>query len=117
MSQFDFTRYDCLLISILTHGDNDHLCAYDGKYEISSIYDYFSASKCPTLAGKPKLFIIQACRGDNADFGMTLSHTAKSAKSPKRKRQMRPDSIATGRATYRIPNHADFLVAFSTNAG
>lgn len=65
-------------------------------------------------------FIIQACRGDNADFGMTLSHTAKSAKSaksPKRKLQMRPDSIATGRATYRIPNHADFLVAFSTNAG
>lgn len=114
MSKFDFSGYDCLLISILTHGDKDHLCAHDGKYEISSIYDYFSASKCPTLAGKPKLFIIQACRGDNADFGMTMSHTAK---SPKRKRKMQVDSIATGRATYRIPNHADFLVAFSTNEG
>ena len=31
--------------------------------EYKEIFDLFEATKCPLLAGKPKMFFLQACRG------------------------------------------------------
>ena len=31
----------------------------DGKYEIEDLWSPFTADKCPSLAGKPKWFIVQ----------------------------------------------------------
>lgn len=112
----DFSNDDCLSISILSHGEKDFICAKDTEYKLDSICEYFSASNCPTLAGKPKLFIIQACQGDGKDFGMTLEN--RSAAVNNYQNQMETDSSPyTGLSSYRIPVYADFIMAFSTIPG
>lgn len=47
------------------------------------------------------MFIIQACQGDNVDGGITLSRTETDGQC----------------SSYRIPMHADFLIAYSTIPG
>ncbi|XP_075147267.1 death related ICE-like caspase isoform X2 [Haematobia irritans] len=68
----DHTNSDCILITILSHGELGYIYAKDTQYKLDSIWSYFTAQHCPTLAGKPKLFFIQACQGDRLDGGVTL---------------------------------------------
>lgn len=51
----DHTDYDCLCITILSHGENGFLYSKDTHYKLESITQYFTADRCPTLAGKPKV--------------------------------------------------------------
>ncbi len=50
---------DCVLVAVLSHGELGILYARDQPYKPDRLWGYFSAEKCPTLAGKPKLFFIQ----------------------------------------------------------
>jgi len=52
----DHTDNDCILIAILSHGEFGYIYAKDVQYKLDSIWHYFTAVNCPTLAGKPKLF-------------------------------------------------------------
>lgn len=53
-------------IAISTHGlDNDTIDCHDGKS--MGLSDILSEFQIPILAGKPKVFLIQACRGDSED--------------------------------------------------
>ncbi|XP_006889206.1 PREDICTED: caspase-10 [Elephantulus edwardii] len=53
---------DCFVFCILTHGLSEAVCSSDGFLTpIQEIISYFTAQQCPDLAGKPKLFFIQAC--------------------------------------------------------
>lgn len=49
----DHSKFDCFVLAVLTHGNQDSLCSYDGipynPHDI--IFDRFTADKCPTLAG------------------------------------------------------------------
>jgi hypothetical protein len=55
----DHSDCDCFVMAVLSHGDKGILYSYDRYYEIATMLDVFTAEKCPTLAGKPKLFFIQ----------------------------------------------------------
>ena len=49
----------------MSHGEQGAVCGTDGHtLGVNEIQSYFYASKCPSLAGKPKMFIIQACQGN-----------------------------------------------------
>lgn len=100
-SAYDHTDNDCFACCVLTHGDHGHLYGYDSKFAIDSVFTYFLGNNCPTLVGKPKMFFIQACQGDRLDPGVPV---------------MAGD--ATDAVSYfKIPTHADFLVAYSTLPG
>ena len=54
----------CFVCCIMTHGAMGKIYGSDSKHiDIQDITNLFKEAKCPGLAGKPKLFFIQACRG------------------------------------------------------
>jgi len=44
---------------VLTHGEHGKLYGFDKKYNTEKLWENFSGKKCPSLAGKPKIFLIQ----------------------------------------------------------
>lgn len=101
LSKIDHTDNDCICIIVLTHGlKGDLLCAKDVAYKSDKIWKPFTADRCTTLAGKPKLFFFQACRGEGLDDGVVLSPRSTTS----------TDSVTS----YKIPTHADFLIAHSS---
>jgi len=98
----DHSEHDCLVVVVLSHGELGLLYAYDVAYKADSLWHYFTADRCQSLAGKPKLFFIQACQGDKLDPGINL------------KERTETDGLAQ---TFRIPTQADFLIAYSTVPG
>ena len=53
----------CFVCCIMTHGRMGKLYGSDvAPVDINAIVDLFKESNCPALAGKPKMFFIQACR-------------------------------------------------------
>nr|XP_034337254.1 cell death protein 3 isoform X2 [Crassostrea gigas] len=56
---------DCFIFIILTHGDEKGVCGIDGEsVPVSTLTEMFEPNNCPELNEKPKVFLIQACRGD-----------------------------------------------------
>uniref|UniRef100_A0A6M2DRV0 Putative caspase domain protein n=1 Tax=Xenopsylla cheopis TaxID=163159 RepID=A0A6M2DRV0_XENCH len=101
------TDEDCLIIVVMSHGNSGILYARDHQYPVDLLWNKITGDKCPTLAGKPKLIFIQACRGDEVDAGVQLaSRTGDQV-----------DTVAKNSAAYTIPANADILVMYSTFAG
>jgi len=101
----DHSDSDCLVVCILTHGETgDQLWAYDEIYSLDHVIGLFAGDKCKSLAGKPKIFIIQACRGMKFDDGVVV--------------QVSKDVTDSGRfKTIKIPVYSDFMIAYSTMSG
>lgn len=124
----DHSDNDCILVAIMSHGELGTIWAKDRKYTLDSIWGPFV--DCPSLAGKPKLFFIQACQGNKVDHGITLksvSQTDGSGPAIASGSVMSLDEIddatdggPTGGSVtgYAIPNsHSDILIAYSTVPG
>ena len=48
---------DCILISVLSHGELGILYASDHAYKPDRLWSPFDAEKCPTLAGMSKNYL------------------------------------------------------------
>lgn len=60
MSQENHSQNDCIVVVLLTHGINSsYVYARDTPYGVELLWNAFTPDKCPTLAGKPKLFFLQ----------------------------------------------------------
>ncbi|XP_049839585.1 caspase-1-like isoform X3 [Schistocerca gregaria] len=99
-ARYDHNECDCFVMAVLSHGEMGILYAKDTAYKPEFLWTHFTADRCPSLAGKPKLFFIQACQGDKLDGGITLRTETDGAP-----------------LSYRIPTQADFLIAYSTVPG
>lgn len=59
MGQENHTDNDLLMVFVLTHGEkDDQIHAFDIEYQVSKLWKPFTAEKCKSLAGKPKIFFI-----------------------------------------------------------
>ncbi|KAM8900902.1 caspase-8 isoform 3-T3 [Lycaon pictus] len=103
----DHSSKDCFICCILSHGDKGIIYGSDGQeapiYELTS---YFTGSKCPSLAGKPKIFFIQACQGDKYQKGIAVE-----TDSEQKEAYLEMDSSYQKRY---IPEDADFLLGMAT---
>jgi hypothetical protein len=71
VAALDHSKFDCLAVAILSHGINGKLYSTDGDLiPVEDVTKYFDGINCPRLIGKPKVFIIQACRGGKFDYGV-----------------------------------------------
>ncbi|XP_005936811.1 caspase-3a [Haplochromis burtoni] len=95
-SKEDHSNSASFVCILLSHGDEDLFFGTDGSVALKHLTSLFRGDRCKSLAGKPKLFFIQACRGTNLDPGIET------------------DSETDG---VKIPVEADFLYAFSTAPG
>ncbi|KAK5640351.1 hypothetical protein RI129_011162 [Pyrocoelia pectoralis] len=102
LSKSDHSDVDCLLIAVMTHGDRGKIYARDRWYPPNFLWNSFSGDKCPGLVGKPKLFFVQACRGNQTDNGTRI------------RSRIQCDAQASG---YTIPVMADILVMYSCYDG
>ncbi|XP_071107062.1 caspase-3-like [Haliotis cracherodii] len=107
-SREDHSDRDCFVCVILSHGEEDRIYGTDGPVEVTKLLDPFKGHRCGSLAGKPKLFFIQACRGTEPDYGADVL----SVKGDGDNEDVDDDVLI-----YRIPREADFLVAYSTVNG
>lgn len=109
ISKDDHKNEDCIVVAVLTHGKGKgKLYAYDDFYRADTLWSSFTGDVCPSLGGKPKLFIVQACRGEEASEGMSFKSSI----------QIDSHNMNTEAShRYSIPVEADLLVAFSTYEG
>lgn len=104
----DHSKLSCLVVAILTHGIEGQVYGTDGGLsKIEDLTAYFDGTQCPTLIGKPKIFILQACRGGNFDDGVEATDDATA-----QEREEDYEEI-DGRYTL-LPDKADFVLAYAT---
>lgn len=121
----DHSQNDCVLFVILSHGHLGSFSTYDSIYVLDDLFDAFTADKCPTLAGKPKIFIIQTCRtktDDSDDKGIDKGivfgeKTKKSYVTPKSLKDYIDSEGKENLMNYSLPSQSDFLVVYSTSPG
>lgn len=102
---------DCFLCVFLSHGENDHVFAYDAKIQIQDLTGMFKGDKCQSLVGKPKIFIIQACRGEKHDEPVMPMDVVDHAVD-----QVNTVVVDAG-AIYTLPAGADFIMCYSVAEG
>ncbi|NXV33594.1 CASP6 protein, partial [Rissa tridactyla] len=111
-SKDDHSNADCFVCVFLSHGENDHVYAYDAKIKIETITDMFKGDKCQSLVGKPKIFIIQACRGDKHDDPVLVEDSIDS-----RDASIVNETEVDAAGVYTLPAGADFIMCYSVTQG
>ncbi|KAG8134487.1 hypothetical protein E2320_007597 [Naja naja] len=90
---------DCFMCVFLSHGEDNHVYAYDAKIQIQNLTNMFRGDKCCSLIGKPKIFVIQACRGDKHDDPVFAQDTVDSVTERSLVNETEVDAAASAAAT------------------
>ncbi|KAL3996577.1 plexin A [Sarotherodon galilaeus] len=103
----DHSDADCFFLAFLSHGEDNHVYCYDGKISIQEITSMFKGDKCQDLVGKPKIFVIQACRGEKHDDPVTPADAVDSKVAV----------FVDASAIHTLPAGADFIMCYSVAEG
>ena len=111
----NYKKCDCFILAILTHGEKGGMLhgTDDVLINITEIANLYTGQNCPSLAGKPKLFFIQACRGGEFDKPVKV---VEQTDSPNLARKTLGEDKTVGVETL-LPDQSDFLLSFSTVEG
>ena len=108
----DHRDYDAFVMIVMSHGgDGDTIYGVRGRHKIrvTDLMAEFKIDRCPSLAGKPKIFIVQACRGSRDEREAPVSDSNGYMVDA-----MASDSTLAQSVT---PPEADFLLAYATTPG
>jgi len=102
----DHTCFDSFVCCILTHGEDNIVHGADSQ-ELNFQELAATMKLSPTLRGKPKIFFVQACRGDQEKRGFDIQKDDPSTAS----------HSSSSKITATIPQEADFFFGFATPPG
>ncbi|XP_057553089.1 caspase-9 isoform X1 [Hippopotamus amphibius kiboko] len=132
LARRDHGTLDCCVVVILSHGcQASHLQFPGAVYgtdgcpvSVERIVNIFNGTGCPSLGGKPKLFFIQACGGEQKDHGFEVASTSPEDRTPDSDPEPdatpfqeglgavdQPDAVSS------LPTPSDILVSYSTFPG
>ncbi|KAL3871851.1 hypothetical protein ACJMK2_039823 [Sinanodonta woodiana] len=98
-------KYYCFFCAVLSHGNEKGIRCGDGQFkDVDDIMKTFTNDKISNFVGKPKVFLIQACRGDAIQKDHPIADDWPTAISD-----------VTGKIT--VPTEADVLIAYATTPG
>uniref|UniRef100_A0A3Q1FMT9 Caspase-8 n=1 Tax=Acanthochromis polyacanthus TaxID=80966 RepID=A0A3Q1FMT9_9TELE len=113
LGERNFMNDDALVVCVLSHGENE--CVYGTDEQPVLLRDLtlpFKSGRAPTLAGKPKLFFIQACQGSGYQEGAVPCPPTPAAEEVERTSHFEEDAGAVRSET--VPWDADFLIGMAT---
>ena len=99
-------EHKVFVLIILSHGkEGDIVLGTDGgEVKVHELQEHFHTTRCPSLAGVPKVFLIDACRGSNKE----KKHMDSSVKGPPNESH----SSVIG-----ITDSADFITVYASTRG
>nr|XP_025045689.1 caspase-8-like [Pelodiscus sinensis] len=102
-SNMDHSNMDCFICCLLSHGEKGKVHGTDwNSVSITDLVSCFTGSKCFSLAGKPKLFLIQACQGRTGQKNIPVEEDSS--------RELETDAFPMSS----IPDWADILISMAT---
>ncbi|XP_054643955.1 caspase-10 isoform X2 [Dunckerocampus dactyliophorus] len=106
LSSIDHSQMDCLVCCILSHGLEGGVYGIDGStVTLEELTQPFNGSRCRSLAGKPKMFFIQACQGTKEQTPVCLQSDGPAKSSV---------THDAAKVKQSIPSDADFLRALAS---
>ncbi|XP_065674859.1 caspase-3 isoform X2 [Hydra vulgaris] len=95
----DYSKMSCCVVAILTHGKEEEIFCTNESLKIREIANIFCTK---ALANKPKLFLIQACRGTQLMESLD---------------KVDGEELSSKANVLDLPVESDFLYAYSTVLG
>uniref|UniRef100_U5EH80 Putative caspase n=1 Tax=Corethrella appendiculata TaxID=1370023 RepID=U5EH80_9DIPT len=124
MASENHSDADCFMVVFSTHGNETMLKVKDGELPVNHVFAPFYGDNCETLIGKPKLFFINACRGEKTDCGTENTHNNIAEQMQNCSLTNTSDEVDAKAATsikkqmaVSIPISADVLKMYSSPAG
>ncbi|XP_076601082.1 caspase-8 [Chaetodon auriga] len=110
----NFLDDDALVVCVLSHGEKGCVFGTDEQeVSLQELTQPFTSGRAPTLAGKPKLFFIQACQGSGYQRG-SVPCPPKPRQKEEEDRESRLEEDAGRVHGETVPWHADFLLGMAT---
>ncbi|XP_012860829.1 caspase-9 [Echinops telfairi] len=132
LARRDHGALNCCVVVILSHGcEASHrqfpgaVYGTDGcSVSVERLVNIFNGAGCPSLGGKPKLFFIQACGGEQKDRGFEVASVSPGGRASDSNVESdaapfpedpgssdQPDAVAS------LPTPSDIFVSYSTFPG
>ena len=121
-------KHDALIVILLSHGSETGIYGTDGiEVDMHDILSHFDNKKCKPMRNKPKVFIVQACRGRLVDYGVPDSQSFFS--QPDSQSHAQPSQLTQSNSqTTKLPHfgvvdkefcptRADMVLCFSSHIG